>query len=466
MNHEDSLDLRTKISRRRLLGGMSALTVALTSPIWRPVTAMGQDANQGARKRFFAFFSSNGTVPARFWPTGNGFDSPLVLSECLAPLQSRVSDLLVLKGLHMNSTIENTLGMGDGIKPGGPHMKGPGAMLTGGSLTEGEFTGAGGPAGYADRISVDQFLAQNIGQENKFPSLEFGVRMEGQEPLRYISYSGPSMPATPVDDPWKIYDRIFADVLAANGDEEAAARLLAEKKSVLDFVSGDLQAMARRVNSEDRARLEAHLDHIRGLERQLSAPAVTCEPGEMPVPFDARAMENFAEVSKLQLDLMLLAHTCDLTRVSSFMFANANSWQHYPWLDINEEHHEMSHASDDDTVQNDKLVKIHAWHSEQFKYVLDRLAEVPEADGSTMLESSLLLWGNELGAGNTHTYMNIPWVLAGGAGGGLKTGRFLQYGDRPHNDLLVSVCQLMGMTDVDTFGIPGVCLGPLDGLSS
>jgi hypothetical protein len=116
-------------------------------------------------------------------------------------------------------------------------------------------------------------------------------------------------------------------------------------------------------------------------------------------------------------------------------------------------------------VQNDKLVTIHSWHSEQFKYVLDQLAGVTEADGSTMLENSLLLWGNELGAGNTHTYKDIPWVLAGQAGGDLSTGRFLQYGDLPHNNLLVSVCQLMGMPEVDTFGIPGVCTGPLSGLS-
>lgn len=457
-------DSRTRLSRRRLLAGMSALTVAVTSPIWRPVTALGQDAQTAAKKRFFAFFSSNGIVPARFWPQSSGFDSALTLSECLTPLESHKQNLLLLKGLHMNSTIENNLGMGDGVKPGGPHMKGPGAMLTGGSLTEGEFTGAGGPAGYADRISVDQFLAQNIGQENKFPSIEFGVRVNGQEPLRYISYSGPSMPATPVDDPWKIYERIFGD-FSVDLDEAMAAQILKEKRSVLDFVRGDLTRMKKRVTSEDRARLEAHVEQIRALERRLSATPVVCNPFEMPAAYDPYAMENFADVARLQLDLMLLAHKCDLTRVTSFMFANANSWQHFSWLGYDEEHHEMSHASDDDTAQNDKLVAIHAWHSEQFKYVLDELAAVEEADGSTMLENSLLLWGNELGAGNTHTYQNIPWVLAGQAGGALKTGRLLQFDDLPHNNLLVSVCQMMGMPEVNTFGIEGVCTGPLSGLS-
>jgi hypothetical protein len=76
------------------------------------------------------------------------------------------------------------------------------------------------------------------------------------------------------------------------------------------------------------------------------------------------------------------------------------------------------------------------------------------------------LWGNELGVGNTHSYKNIPWMLAGGAGGYFKTGRFLQYPDVPHNNLLVSVCNAMGFSDVTTFGIPGVCTGALPGLTA
>jgi hypothetical protein len=177
-------------------------------------------------------------------------------------------------------------------------------------------------------------------------------------------------------------------------------------------------------------------------------------------------MDKFPDASRLQMDLMLLAQTCGMTRVSTFMFANADSWQYYPWLGVNEEHHELSHAGDADTATTEKLVKINVWHSEQFKYMLDALAAVQEPDGSTMLDSSLVLWGNELGAGNSHSYKNIPWVLAGGAGGYLRTGRQLNYKDQPHNNLLVSVCNAMGFDDVKTFGIPGVCTGPLMGLTA
>ena len=96
--------------------------------------------------------------------------------------------------------------------------------------------------------------------------------------------------------------------------------------------------------------------------------------------------------------------------------------------------------------------------------MLDKLAATTESDGSNMLDNTLLVWGNELGVGNTHDYKNIPWLLAGGANY-FKMGRSLQFKNQPHNDLLVLVCNAMGFADVTTFGIPGVCTGALPGLA-
>jgi hypothetical protein len=146
------------------------------------------------------------------------------------------------------------------------------------------------------------------------------------------------------------------------------------------------------------------------------------------------------------------------------MWANADSWQYYPFAGVNEEHHELSHASDDDDASNEKLVAINTWHAEQTARLLDQLAAVTDVDGTSLLDQSVILWGNELGAGNTHSYQDIPWLLAGGAGGYFRMGQSLPLRDRPHNDLLVSVCHAMGLADVETFGIPGVCTGPIDEL--
>jgi hypothetical protein len=176
-------------------------------------------------------------------------------------------------------------------------------------------------------------------------------------------------------------------------------------------------------------------------------------------------MANFPIIAKLQMDLMLLALSCGMTNVATFMFANSDSWQYYPWIGINEEHHTMSHCSDTDAVTIEKLVQINIWTSQQVTYMLDGLAKAIDTDGSSVLDNSLLLWGNELGRGNTHTYKDIPWMLAGGVGGQFRMGRYLQYQSQPHNNMLVSIAQAFGFTDVKTFGDATVCTGPLSNLT-
>ncbi|HMJ13242.1 MAG TPA: DUF1552 domain-containing protein [Polyangiaceae bacterium] len=458
MSSARPLDHRTELSRRRLLRGLGALSVALTSPVWRASTVFGQDARVPVAKRFIGIFSANGTIASQFFPQPTSASVQLSLPRILAPLEKHKAKLLVLKGVHMNSTVEDELGKPSANKPGGPHMKGPGAMLTGGSLLAGSFGGAGGPAGYADRISVDQLIAQRIGAGMRFPSLEIGVRTQGQEPLRVISYRGANQPNNPIQDPWQLYSRMFADRDLSATDLQ---RKLAERRSVLDFLKDDLNRLGGRVSAEDKKRLDAHLTGIRSIEQGLATSSSACTPLQMPGKIDPNAMQNYPAIGKLQMDLMLLAHSCGLTRVSTFMWANANSWQFYPWIGINEEHHELSHAGDNDAASTEKLVKISVWHAEQVAYVLDRLAAIPEIDGGNMLDSTVLLWGNELGVGNSHSYKNVPWLLAGGAGGYFKMGRSLQFQNQPHNNLLLSVCHAMGLTDVNSFGIPALCTGPL-----
>ena len=449
-------DSRTKFTRRRLLGGLGGLTVALTSPIWRPATTFG--AAPKPAKRFIGVFSANGTIPGAFFPNATGADTPLTLGpECriLAPLAAYKSKILVLKGVDMVSTIGPN-------HPGGPHMKGPGAMLTGGTLLPGPFTGSEGPAGYANGISIDQVIAQRQNPATKFPSLEFGVRIQGQEPLRYISYRGASMPNTAVDDPWQIYSRMFA---SAGMTDAQLQRTLADRKSVLDFVQDDITRLSSRFTGADKARLDAHLTGIQGIEKQLTTGTLTCATPTLPAKIDPEAMENFPKIAQRQMDLMLLALTCGMTNVATFMFANSDSWQYYPWIGINEEHHTMSHASDSDTATMEKLVQINIWHGQQIAYMADKLAAATDADGSSMLDNTLLLWGNELGKGNTHTYKDIPWMILGGAGGSLRMGRYLQYQSAPHNNLLVSILNAFGYSDVKTFGDATVCTGALTNLT-
>ncbi|HTA21316.1 MAG TPA: DUF1552 domain-containing protein [Polyangia bacterium] len=446
-------DSRTKFTRRRLLGGLGAMTVALTAPIWKPATSFGAAAKPA--KRFIGVFSANGTIGSAFFPNTMAADSPLTLGpECriLAPLAAYKSQMLVLHGVDMTSTIGAN-------KPGGPHMKGPGAMLTGGSLLPGPFTGSEGPAGYADRISLDQVIANT--QKTQFPSLEFGVRMQGQEPLKYISYRGASMPNAAVDDPWQIFSRIFAN---AGMSTAQLQKTIADRKSVLDFLKDDITRLESRFTGADRARLDAHLSGIQDIETQLATGAATCTAPTLPARTDPEDMNSFPMMASLQINLMTLALTCGMTNVATFMFANADSWQWYPWIGVNEEHHATSHADDSDAASQEALTQINIWTAQQITTMLDKLAAVTDTDGSTMLDNSLLLWGNELGKGNTHTYQNIPWMLAGGVGGEFRMGRFLQYPSVPHNNMLLSIQNAFGIPGT-TFGDPTCCTGPLSNLT-
>lgn len=452
MNQSRPLDCRTTISRRKLLRGVGGLTAALSSPVWRPATLFA--ATGPAVKRFIAVFSANGTIPSAFFPPGTASSAPLTLGPILAPLEKHLAKLMVIKGVHMTSTTGSN-------KPGGPHMKGPGAMLTGGSLLPGNFSGAGGPAGYADNISVDQIIANRVGASTRFASLELGVRVNGQPPLRVISYRGANQPNAPEVDPWAVYARLFGASGLSSTDLQ---RLITERKSVLDFLKDDVGRLRNRFTADDRSRLDAHLGGLRRIEQALTVNTASCKAPTLPGKVNPTDTANFPTIAKLQMDLMLLAHACDMTRVSTFMFANADSWQYYPWIGVNSEHHATSHAGDSDTAARDKLIKINTWHAEQVAYMLDGLASVPEG-GGTMLDNTVLVWGNELGVGNSHTYKNIPWLLAGGAGGAFKMGRFLNYADKAHNDLLLALVNAMGIQDVKAVGYPELNTGPLAGLT-
>jgi len=150
--------------------------------------------------------------------------------------------------------------------------------------------------------------------------------------------------------------------------------------------------------------------------------------------------------------------------VASLQWSRSVSQTRFTWLGIRDGHHDLSHMADDDTVAVSKLTQINAWYAQQFAYLLGKLADATEVDGSRLLDASLLFWCNELGKGNLHRGELAPYVLAGKAGGALRTDRFLSYaGAPPHNDLLVSMLQAMDVP-VTTFGKEIWCRGPLPGL--
>lgn len=436
------------LGRRTVLRG--ALGVALGLPWLEAMAPRKARAEATPIKRFVVMFSPNGTLPELWTPSGGETD--FSLSPILSPLADHRDDLVIIQGLDQQG------GGGDA------HQNGIGGALTGTALNPGPFGGVQAPpAGWASGPSVDQRVADVIGGETKLPSLELGVQVGAADNWGRMCYRASNQPLPPEDDPAAVYARVFAEL---HTDPAVLAAQRARRESILDTVLGEYQRLQSELGAADRQRLDAHVTAVREIELRLTKQAALGGPAcSDPVlePLDAQANDSFPDVGALQMDLLAMAFACDITRVASLQWSRSVSQTRFTWLGIQEGHHDLSHLGDEDLAGVDKLTRIDQWYAEQFAGLIARLKAIPEGDG-TVFDNTLLLWVNELAKGNTHSRKDAPYVLAGSAGGALATGRFLRYeGDQPHNDLLVSLLQAMGLSDT-TFGNPDWCTGPLSGL--
>jgi hypothetical protein len=402
-------------------------------------------------RRFVVFFSSCGTIAPNWTPSGGERD--FQLSPILAPLEPFRDDIIVVQGVDQQ-------GGGSGFG----HQAGMGGMLTGNGLNPGPFSAGGGSSsGWASSLSVDQRIANAIGNDTAFKSIELGVQVGAADNMGRMCYAASDRPIPPEDDPYRAFARVFADL---TGDPAELAKLRAHRLSVLDRVAGRFERLSLRLGAGDRQKLEAHLSSIRDIESRLSvvpAARAACQIPSLDNGIDIAANDSFPLVGKLQMDLLVMSLACDLTRVASLQWSRSASAVRFSWLHIDALHHDLSHRGDGDTDAIDKLTSVNRWYAQQLAYLIGRMKQIPEGDG-TLLDNTVILWCNELAKGNVHSRTDAPYVLAGRAGGALQTGRFLSFdGDVPHNNLLLSLIHAMGQNDT-SFGNPDWCTGPLTGL--
>jgi len=436
--------LRRGTSRRAFLGGLGA------SGLCVPLLPLLESEAEGAElpKRLILLASANGTIHEQWKPVADG-TTITALSPILAPLEPHLQDIVVLDGLGWQ--------YGDG--PGVDHMRI--CMLWNGTpMLEGtEFQNSTNdkPCGWGGGISVDQHIANRVGQETPFASLEFGVQNGGAHIYSRVSYVDANQPIPPEDDPYAMYDRLFAEF----GQSEAEiARLRARRQSVIDVVKGNLSTVQGKVAAADRVKIEAHLEAVRRIEQRLDTTAF-CDVPMLGEQLDPDANDNFPIISRMQIDMMVMALACDLTRVASLLWARAGSNVRYTWLGLGTEHHTIAHDSTDPA--RNQIAQINTWHAGEVAYLIEALKAVPEGEG-TMLDNTLVVWGNELADGWNHSQQPTPLVLAGKIGGQVVGGRYLDFPEQRHNKLLVSLCNLMGLDDVTSFGTLDDGTGPLDGL--
>jgi len=434
-------------SRRRFLKALGLNAAAL--PFLTNLPSLGFAGSTLRKKRFVVMFSPNGTVPKQFWPDRQGPDFDI--KPILKPLEPYLDQMLVLNGV-----CDKVKGDGDS------HMRGMACLLTGIELFPGNIQGGSHtPAGWSTGISLDQEL-KNVFQANpetktRFGSLEFGVMVPDRaDTWTRMSYAGANKPVTPIDNPYEMFEKLYGQVQ----DRESLT-------SILDDVQSDLKKLRSVVSAEDRHLLDEQATFVREMELQLKSEPET-ETGHVIPDIQQGVREdndNIPQISKMQIDLMVNSFVSDFSRIATLQYTNSVGQARMRWLGIEEGQHSLSHEGDDNKEAQEKLTKINTWYAEQLAYLVKRLAETPEPGGSgSLLDNTQIVWGNELGKGNSHTLDNIPFVLMGG-GSDFKTGQAIKFNRVPHNRLLLSLAHSFGH-DVKTFGNPGFCDdGPLTGLT-
>ena len=160
--------------------------------------------------------------------------------------------------------------------------------------------------------------------------------------------------------------------------------------------------------------------------------------------------KDYAEHLKLMADLMVLAFRGDLTRVSTFVFANEGSNRSYPFLGVPEGHHDLSHHGGDAKKQ-EKIRQINTFHVQQLAYLLGKMKATKEGTG-TLLDNTMLVYGSGIGDGNRHNHDDLPVLLAGGGGGKLKTAQHIRFPrETPITNLYLSLLDIFGAR-VETLG--------------
>lgn len=438
------MDRRWLLSRRALLGGLGATGLATLLP-------RGYARAQAQPPTRLVIFH----VPEGMWsgaprPTAGGTDLGKIF-EALQPYQSKI---LVLNNLSMKSRDHGP--GGDGHHRGVPHMF---------TCTEmADENNAGG-------ASVDQKIAGTIGGSSQFPSLQFAVRIVYGDTNGRPIWSGPSRVVSAMQDPWQAYDRIFSGMTPSMPSTPAMMPKpkLDLRKSALDHALSEITSLRARLSASDRALVDSYQDSLRDIEKRLSMttapPAVAggCTPPMLGGKVDVKAEANYPQIGQLQMDLMVAALQCGVTRVASFQWGNSNDQCTYSWLGVNNLGHDLAHNNNNCDPSGSKKLQVYRWYSEQFAYLLGKLSSIPEGTG-TMLDSTVVLWASEFGESNGHSGDNLLWLLMGNAAGFFRQGRILNLGGKSVNDLHTSLCNAFGLAD-KTFGNPAYCAGPLTDLT-
>jgi hypothetical protein len=309
-------------------------------------------------------------------------------------------------------------------------------------------------------VSIDQVVARQIGHLTRFPSLELtcdSVRKSGSCDSGYscayqynLAWSSPTTPVAPDPNPRAVFERLFGS--GSHGERADSLELRrAQQRSILDFVLDDAKALQKQLTHRDRDKLDQYLTHMRDIERRIDRAERFPETPDPAIETPEGIPASFEEHIAIMFDMMLLAFETDSTRVATFLLANEGSNRAFPEIEIPEGHHYLTHHQNKQYMI-DKVAEIDVWYMTRFAKFLEKMEQTPDVDGRSLLHNSMIVYGSGNADGNRHTHVNLPVVMAGSGGGSVTPGRYAKFGGVPMSNLLLSMADRMGVTDVEQLG--------------
>lgn len=439
--------MRSKpIGRRTVLRGLGTAIALPLFEVMKPTMPRVSAANAEHPLRVGFIYVPNGMHMPDWTPhrKGRNFDLRPTM-EPIAHLKDKVNVL-------SNLTLDGARAHGDG---GGDHARSAAAFLTGAhpKKTDG--------ADIHNGVSIDQVLAQQVGDQTRFASLELGLEGSSQAgncdsgySCAYssnLSWRNATSPLAKEMDPAAIFDRLFSSGVP-EAEKKTRGLRKNRRQSVLDWALADAKKLHGNLGIADRRKLDEYLYAVRDIEKRLTI-SEKLQVGENGVPQYPRPLgvpRELDEHSRLMLDMMVLAFQTDSTRVLSFMFANEGSNRSHPNLDAAEGHHELSHHGKSAEKQA-KIARINHYYMQKVAYFLDALESIREGD-STLLDNSLIVYGSGISDGDRHNHDELPVIMAGSGGGRVKTGRHIEYlRQTPLCNLYLWMMQQFG-SRADSFG--------------
>lgn len=423
------------LPRRTLLRGLgTTLALPLLDAMIPSMTALAASPAKPVRRLGFVYIPM-GAYMAQWTPAGSGTlgDLPPILK----PLASVSNQLTVITNMELRNAYPGT------------HATSNAAFL---SAAKAKWTESND---YYLGTTVDQIAAQHIGRETRLPSLELAMDLLttiGQCDNGYacvyqndLSWSSPTTPLPAEAHPRRAFDRLFGD----GGTPAERLAELRQSASLLDWVRDDIASLQKKLGPADRARVGNYLDSVREVERRIQKAEATTADSQLPdLDRPVGVPAAYADHARLMFDLQVLAMQGDVTRIFTFQLARETSNRTYPEIGVPEPHHPLTHNGGN-TDMLAKVAKINAFHASLFAYFLEKLKATPEGDG-TLLDHSLYLYGSGMSNGDKHDHVNLPILVAGGAGT-WKGGRHIRYAEpKPLANLHLTLLDRVGV-HLDSF---------------